>query len=135
MKRTAKLLESDKAASISSQQVLEATCRDVAEATGANRVSIWDFSQDRENIRCACFFEAPEDRFTSGQVLTASELPTYFETILKEKQIVATEARYHSATAEFLAPLLPRPRHLFSARLRHPRQFQTDRCDLLRECR
>ncbi len=104
MKRTTEVLDSADGAEVDSQAVFQAACRDVAEATGANRVSIWNFGPGRESIRCACFYEAPADTFSSGQVLTAADLPTYFNTILHENFIVATEARSHPVTAELVDP-------------------------------
>jgi GAF domain-containing protein len=49
--RTQEALEAAGGASASSEEVFQAACRDVAENTGANRVSIWEFDKDRESIR------------------------------------------------------------------------------------
>lgn len=97
-------LEAADRTSLSSEHVFHAACRDVAEATGANRVSIWDFSDRRDSVHCVCFYDASTDSFTKGQVLTAEDLPTYFRVILKEKYIVAPDARSHAATAELVDP-------------------------------
>lgn len=104
MKRTIDVLESAEEIQASSDEIFRAACRDVAEATGANRVSIWEFDKYRESIRCACFYEAPLERFTSGQVLKASEHPAYFNNILREKFIIADDARSHPATADLVDP-------------------------------
>jgi GAF domain-containing protein len=104
VKRTVEVLESAEEVQASSDEVFRAACRDVADATGANRVSIWEFDPQRESIRCACFYEAPLERFTSGQILTAREHPNYFRTILREKFIIAPDARSHPATADLVDP-------------------------------
>lgn len=100
MKRTIEILDKIKAETVPPSMVFQAVCKDIAEHTGANRVSIWHLENDSESIRCDCFYEASTESFSDGQVLHAKDQPKYFKTILTEKFIVAPDARTHPATAE-----------------------------------
>jgi len=85
---------------VSFDAVLQAACRDVAEHTKANRVSIWRFEENATRIACDCFYEAEGESFSTGQTLTAEDCPKYFKTILREQLIAAPDARNHPVTDE-----------------------------------
>lgn len=113
MDRTAEILEKAKTEDVPPFQIFQAVCRDVAEKTEANRVSIWHLEKDHSCIRCACFYEADGEVFSDGQVLYADDHPTYFKSILTEKFIVAPDARDHLATAELTDEYF-RPHDIYS---------------------
>lgn len=104
MKRTIEALKTAPSTSESTRTVYRAVCRDVAEETHANRVSIWKIEDDNTCIRCECFYDANRDEFTEGQTLRAKDFPRYFNPILAGRSVVAPDARSHSATAELSDP-------------------------------
>lgn len=55
------------------------------------RVSVWQFSEDRETVVCRDLYELAKDAHTSGIELTVAENPTYFEGIEREELIVADD--------------------------------------------
>lgn len=67
----------------------------------ANRVSLWNFNQDKTEISCLMCFDKTSNTFSSQQVLTKADFPKYFETILVEQVILASDARNYSATKCF----------------------------------
>jgi len=104
VKQTADVLDGRKEGRVSSKVVLQTACREIAEYTNANRVSIWHFEDGDKSIRCDCFFEADKDLFSSGQQLTSDDCPKYLKTILTEQLIVAPDARNHPVTDELTNP-------------------------------
>ena len=66
----------------------------------ANRVSLWKFSDDRSRIKCLYVLD-PENGSAQGQVLTHKDYPVYFEHILNNRVIVASDARQHYVTKYF----------------------------------
>ncbi|MBC8339997.1 MAG: GAF domain-containing protein [Rhodospirillales bacterium] len=100
MKRTVEVIDGHKGGWVSFDAVLQAACKDVAEHTKANRVSIWRFEENASRIVCDCFYEAEGTSFSSGQMLTEQDCPKYFQTILGEQVIIAPDARNHPVTDE-----------------------------------
>ena len=100
MKHTADVLDGRKEGRVSSDEVLQSACRDVATYTNANRVSIWHFEKQEKILHCDCCFDVDEDSFSSGQRLASKDCPKYFKAILTEQLIIAPDARRHSATDE-----------------------------------
>ncbi|MBT4889412.1 MAG: GAF domain-containing protein [Rhodospirillales bacterium] len=102
MQRTINILDEVKSHDVAPEKIYQAVCMDVAEQTGANRVSIWHLEDDDSCIRCSAFYHVSANSFTSGEVLFAKDLPKYFNTILSEKSIVAPDVFIHPATAELV---------------------------------
>jgi PAS domain S-box-containing protein len=68
---------------------------------GVERVSVWDFSQDRSSIRCVDLFEATPGRHIFGLSLSREQYPKYFAAIERERLIAAIDAHVDERTREF----------------------------------
>jgi two-component system, sensor histidine kinase len=85
----------------SNDKKLEQICIATMQAiTHANRVSLWAFNQAQSEIICLKCLSA-NMQFTSGKVLKKINYPEYFNTILKDEVIIASDARNHPATLCF----------------------------------
>lgn len=85
----------------STESKLQKICSVTSELIpGADRVSLWTFSNDLGRITCdMCLDENNE--FSQGLVLTKADYPEYFEAILTANVIDAAQARIHPATSCF----------------------------------
>lgn len=81
--------------------------------THCNRVSLWVFSEALDEVHCLKSFESIDSSFSSGQQLYKVDFPDYFETILVDEVLVASDARNHSATKCF-NELYFEPNNIFS---------------------
>jgi hypothetical protein len=66
-----------------------------------SRLSLWQYHEVDNVIRCMQIYHHRTNTFESGLTLHYSDFPTYFDTILKEEIIVASDARENEATHEF----------------------------------
>jgi hypothetical protein len=81
------------------QQKLEQIClTTMSHITHANRVSLWAFNKDKSEIVCLMCLSGSDNTFSSGEVLKKADCSEYFDTILKEQVLVASNARNHHAT-------------------------------------
>ena len=69
--------------------------------THANRVSLWAFNEDKSEIFCLMCVSGKEYTFTSGAILKKTDYSEYFNTILKEQVLGASDARIHHVTKCF----------------------------------
>ena len=84
------------------QQKLEQICLTTMQhITHANRVSLWAFNEDKSEIFCLMCVSGKEYTFTSGAILKKADCSEYFNTILNEQVLVASDARNHHATKCF----------------------------------
>jgi len=60
---------------------------------GADRVSLWSFSQDFTEIKSLICYDAISGQFTSGQELSRENYTEYFDAIIKKEVINAPLAR------------------------------------------
>lgn len=67
----------------------------------ANRVSLWAFNSEKNEIKCLICYESSTGEFTSDAILSQDDFPDYFEQILKGQVLMASDARTHPATACF----------------------------------
>jgi signal transduction histidine kinase/CheY-like chemotaxis protein len=83
------------------EQKLHAICTEIKQVIPAsNRVSLWLFENDFNTIRCVkCFDE--NDVFSDGLELTSEHFPAYFEYILSNQVLNASNARANSVTECF----------------------------------
>ena len=101
MRRTAKIIDTDRQDQ-QTPDVYKAICQDAAEGTNANLVSLWVFDKDLTSITCNCHYDAIEESFSSGAVLLKQNYPAYFNTIVKEGIISATDVTKNIATKELV---------------------------------
>ncbi|MFT5675768.1 MAG: hypothetical protein ACI808_001700 [Paraglaciecola sp.] len=84
------------------QQKLEQICLTTMQhITHANRVSLWEFNKDKSEIVCLMCVAGKEHIFTSGVRLKKTDYSEYFNAILKDQVLVASDARNHHATKSF----------------------------------
>jgi len=88
--------------SASRQTLLETICRSAVKLIpNANLISLWVFEEGATQIRSLINFDAAADSFSDNIVLTKADFPPYFEAILEEQLVVASDARRARATACF----------------------------------
>lgn len=86
----------------SRQELLETICRSATRLIpSANLISLWVFDDDATQIRSLINFDAATNVFSADTVLTKGDFPAYFEAILEEQLVVASDARQARATACF----------------------------------
>ncbi|MCJ8318336.1 MAG: GAF domain-containing protein [Colwellia sp.] len=68
---------------------------------GADRISLWSFSQGLNKITSLLSFDTNSGQFTSGQELSRDDYTEYFDAIIKNEVINAPRARDHVFTQCF----------------------------------
>jgi PAS domain S-box-containing protein len=72
-----------------------------AETLGVERVSIWLFSDDNQQLECMDLYLKSKNLHTIAQPLLAKNLPEYFKFISQHRVIVANDIMQHPSTSEF----------------------------------
>ncbi|WP_100642372.1 GAF domain-containing protein [Alteromonas facilis] len=81
---------------------LRLTCCAISDIVpNANRISLWQFNQDKSAISCLALLDDKDFSEPKGLVLTREDFPPYFAAILKRESISASDARNHPDTACF----------------------------------
>ena len=81
--------------------------------THCNRVSLWVFSNNLNEICCLKSIENEGKGFSAGQTLSKIDFPDYFNTILVDEVLIASDARSHRAKKCF-NELYFEPNNIFS---------------------
>ncbi|PKP39606.1 MAG: hypothetical protein CVT98_01165 [Bacteroidetes bacterium HGW-Bacteroidetes-15] len=80
-----------------------------ANALSVSRASIWLFSDDLKELKCAKMFDSATGKYTSEQSLIAEQFPKYFEALNNGNRIYAHDALNDHRTKElkdsYLIPL------------------------------
>lgn len=77
-------------------------CRSVARVVPkATRISLWRFSNDFETRQCICLLVNNEVLDPSGKTLRRAQSPDYFDAILRDDTVNASNARHHPDTRGF----------------------------------
>ena len=78
-----------------------------ARRLGVSRCGVWFL--DGETLTCAVLYEDDQDRYSSGDVLTASQFPRYFAAVTRERALAVSDAITDGRTSElevgYLRPL------------------------------
>jgi GAF domain-containing protein len=69
-----------------------------ARTLGVERVSVWEFSAERSDIRCLDLFESTPVRHTSSLFLARDGYPKYFAALEQERLIAAVDAHVAERT-------------------------------------
>lgn len=81
--------------------------REIAEVSAktlnVERVSVWLFSDDREQLECMCLYLKSSQLHTVARPLQLGDFPCYFEQLKQHRVIAAHDAVRHAATSEFTA--------------------------------
>ena len=93
-----------------SNVILEDRVPEILETCGhtidVQRVSMWQFSDDRSAIHCIDLYDAKSRKHTSGQVIRRKDFPAYFSAVENARLIAADNAHTNPSTSEFSAPYL-----------------------------
>ena len=84
------------------EESLQEITRVASDTLEAGRVSIWQPTGDRKNIRCLVLYERSLSRFSSGMELEVAACPSYFQQIDAHRTIAADDARTDPRTRELL---------------------------------
>jgi PAS domain S-box-containing protein len=82
--------------------ILEAS----AQTLDVERVSVWEFTEGRDSIRCVDLLAAATSRHTSGVILLRDNYPNYFRGLERERLLAVADAHSDERTCEFSADYL-----------------------------
>ena len=63
-----------------------------ASALGADRVGIWFFNEDHSSLACGAMYEKAEHAHSAGPALSATEFPSFFRLLERERMLVIDDA-------------------------------------------
>lgn len=92
---------------------LEAICAAVSTQIGSSRVSVWLYDNQQKKISCSKLYMSHSNTYADGTELFQKDFPGYFNAMLSEEVIVASEARSHPATIGFTEVYF-KPLNIFS---------------------
>lgn len=79
-----------------------AICRSVkAIVSNVNRVSLWKFNPQRTGLNCLILQDNNEIIIPDGVNLSSDDFPDYFDAILQNQWVIASDARTHPDTQCF----------------------------------
>ena len=84
--------------------VLKEICISICRILNVSRASLWDFENDFKQIRCVALYDHRTNEYSEGAIIHESTIPPYFESILRDGSIVASDARNNSITAVLTEP-------------------------------
>jgi len=76
-------------------------CSSICRILQVTRASIWNFENDFQQIQCISLYDTRTKEFSQGMIIQRSIAPSYFESILRDGSIVASDARNNSITSIF----------------------------------
>lgn len=80
--------------------VLEELCIRISKIMACDRVSIWLFNEDRTTLTAQNILHINKSAHTSGEVIRAEELPSYFEAVQQERILAIADVSTDPATQE-----------------------------------
>lgn len=80
--------------------VLEELCIRISNIMACDRVSIWLFNEDRTSLTAQNSYHLHKSVHTSGEVILADELPSYFEAVQQERILAIADVWSDPATKE-----------------------------------
>lgn len=81
--------------------ILSVIFENIANASGIQRISFWNYYPDR--IECQGFYNIKTKFASNNDILYKKNLPIYFESIEKEKMIIASDVTAQKEISEFLS--------------------------------
>jgi hypothetical protein len=69
--------------------------------SGCNRASLWVFNEAKDEIRCLYCYEKLTNTYSSDFILTKKDFPAYFDGIISNQVVMASDARQHPTTSCF----------------------------------
>jgi PAS domain S-box-containing protein len=77
-----------------------------ANALHVDRLSMWQFDDERSLIQCVGQYQPGGSQYVSGSVLHRADTPAYFEAVERDRVVAADDARTDPRTREFLETYL-----------------------------
>jgi PAS domain S-box-containing protein len=84
------------------EEVFREIAKISAETLNVERVSIWLFSDDNQQLECMDLYLKSKNLHTIAKPLQATELPVYFKFISQHRVIAANDVMHHPSTVELL---------------------------------
>ncbi len=79
--------------------VNHAICQKICEQLQVTRASIWNFENNNHSVKCVSLYDSRTNEFSENAIITDSDVPSYFNSILRDGYIVATDARNNNSTS------------------------------------
>lgn len=73
---------------------------------GIGRASVWELSEDMQELKCIMLHESQNGTFASGSILNARDYPRYFKALHEGVPIASVDARSDHRTSEFAGTYL-----------------------------
>lgn len=80
--------------------VLEELCVRISKIMACDRVGIWLFNENRTALTAQSIYDRNESSHTSGEVILAEELPSYFEAVQQKRILAISDVTIDQATKE-----------------------------------
>lgn len=78
-------------------------CSSICRILNVTRASIWNFESDFQQIRCVSLYDIRTKEYSNGAIIQRVTAPIYFESIIRDGSIVASDARNNNITSVFNA--------------------------------
>ena len=107
------LLKLSRHSSAGFEEFTEAALAAAAAALKIARISLWQFTADRKELRCSKLYVASGKKYSSGMTIPGEEHPAYFKALESGRIVSAADALMDSRTLEFTKDHLL-PHNIFS---------------------
>ncbi len=104
MKRLKSLIQKYTNNELDRTTVQNEICSSICLILNVSRASIWEFENDFKQIRCVALYDHRTNEYSDGAIIQESTMTPYFESILRDGSIVASDARNNSITAVLTKP-------------------------------
>ena len=88
------------------QASLEMITRTAAATLGVERVSIWLYQKQKQELRCVNMYQASLNQHSEGEMLLVNEYPSYFHALEEERAMVIHRVEEDQRVKEFLQDYL-----------------------------
>ncbi|MEI8204539.1 MAG: PAS domain S-box protein, partial [Bacteroidota bacterium] len=80
---------------------LERLTQVLADAIMVDRMSVWSFKNNDTELECVCLFESNKNTHNKGTILKIADFPNYFNALISESLVSASDAQNDFRTKEF----------------------------------
>ncbi|MCL9808777.1 PAS domain S-box protein [Flavobacterium luminosum] len=80
------------------ENIVKHILKETSQGSKINRISFWSYNGD--NLHCQSLYSLDKNDFEHDDTIYKSDYPTYFDTLLKDKIIVASDVYHDVATKE-----------------------------------
>jgi len=82
------------------EEALKHICSTVAHSLGIQRISVWELNEGNTELKCLVKYNTVNEAFHHETILETSLYPEYFQALLSETRISATDAQNDPRTSE-----------------------------------